>query len=142
MALRDIFKKKPKEKPVEKVKPVGEEVKPVEKPKEIKGEVKTISRQKTAVGEAYRILKSPHITEKATDLNKRNQYVFKVYTRANKIDIKKAIEDVYGVNVSDVNIINISPKKRRLGKIIGWRKGYKKAIVKIKKGQKIEILPR
>lgn len=141
MALRDIFKRKPKEKPVEKVKPVGEKVKSVEKPKEVKGEVKAVSRKKAAVGEAYRILKSPHITEKATDLTKKNQYVFKVYTTANKIDIKKAIEDVYGVSVLDVNIINISSKKRRLGKIIGRRKGYKKAIVKVKKGQKIEILP-
>ncbi|MCH8741502.1 50S ribosomal protein L23 [Patescibacteria group bacterium] len=141
MALRDIFKRKPKEKPTEKVKSVVEKVKPAEEPKEVKGEIKAVSKKKVVVGEAYRILKSPHITEKTTDLTKKNQYAFKVYTTANKIDIKKAIEDVYGVNVLNVNIINISSKKRRLGKITGWRKGYKKAIVKIKKGQKIEILP-
>lgn len=141
MALRDIFKRKPKEKPAEKVKPVVEKVKPIKKSKEGKGEVSAVPRKKAVVGEAYRILKSPHITEKATDLTKKNQYVFKVHAGANKIDIKKAIENVYGVSVLDVNIINISSKKRRLGKIIGWRKGYKKAIVKIKKGQKIEILP-
>lgn len=142
MALRDIFKRKPKEKPIKKVEPIVEKVKPVEKQKEVKGGVKTVSRKKTVVSDAYRILKSPHITEKATDLTKKNQYVFKVYTRANKVDIRKAIENVYGVSVLDVNIINIPQKKRRLGKITGWRKGYKKAIVKIKKGQKIEILPR
>ncbi len=93
-------------------------------------------------GEAYRVLKTPHITEKATDLVEKNQYVFKVWPRANKVEIKKAIRDLYGVDVTNVNIINVPSKKRRLGKISGWRDGYKKAIVRIKEGQKIEVLPR
>ncbi len=88
------------------------------------------------------ILKTPHITEKSTDLVGKNQYVFKVWPKANKIEIKKAIEDLYGVDVLDVKIIKVPPKRRRLGRISGWRKGYKKAIVKIKEGQKIEVLPR
>jgi large subunit ribosomal protein L23 len=87
-------------------------------------------------------LKSPHITEKASDLTKVNQYIFKVFPRANKTEIKKAVENLYGVNVISVKIINIPPKRRTLGRISGWRKGYKKAIVKIKEGQKIELLPR
>lgn len=90
----------------------------------------------------YQILKFPHITEKATDLVERNQHVFKVYPEANKIEIKKAIENIYGVDVISVKIINIPRRKRRLGKTLGWRKGYKKAIVRVKEGQKIEIMPR
>ena len=121
-----------------------------EKPKEIKEEkpLETVevrppqAKREKVIGEAYRILKTPHVTEKATDLVKKNQYVFKVYSRANKVEIKKAIEDLYGVDVLGVKVINLPPKRRRLGKIMGWRKGYKKAIVKIKEGQKIEVLPR
>ena len=124
MAL--FFKKKKKEeKPLEAV-----EVRPPQ------------AKREKVIGEAYRILKTPHVTEKATDLVKKNQYVFKVYSRANKVEIKKAIEDLYGVDVLGVKVINLPPKRRRLGKIMGWRKGYKKAIVKIKEGQKIEVLPR
>lgn len=89
-----------------------------------------------------KILIAPHITEKATELAKENQYVFKVYPEANKTEIKKAIENLYGVDVLDVKIIKIPKKRRRLGRISGWRKGYKKAIVKIKEGQKIEVMPR
>ena len=91
---------------------------------------------------AYRVLKTPQVTEKATDLVKQNKYVFKVFAEANKKDIKKTIEDLYGVDVLDVKTINVPPKQRKLGRIEGWRKGYKKAIIKIKEGQKIELLPR
>ena len=73
---------------------------------------------------------------------RKYQYIFKVWPRANKTEIKKAIEDVFGVEVKGVRIVNIPKKKRRLGRIEGFRKGYKKAIVKIKEGQKIEVLPR
>ena len=92
--------------------------------------------------EIHKILKSPLITEKATESAKKNQYIFKVYPEANKTEIKKAIESLYKVNVLDVKIINVPPRRRRLGRTSGWRKGYKKAIVKIKEGQKIEILPK
>jgi large subunit ribosomal protein L23 len=87
-------------------------------------------------------LKEPHITEKTTALAKKNQYVFKVYPRTNKIEIKKAVEKLYGVDVLAVRIINIPRKKRVLGRISGWRKGYKKALIKVKEGQKIDVLPR
>jgi len=124
MAL--FFKKKKKEeKPLEAV-----EVRPPQ------------AKREKVIGEAYRILKTPQVTEKATDLVKKNQYVFKVYSRANKNEVKKAIESVYGVDVISVRIINVPAKRRRLGRQRGWRKGYKKAIVKIKAGQKIEVLPR
>jgi len=90
----------------------------------------------------YRILKSVHITEKATELAEKGQYIFKVFENANKQEIKKVVESIYHVDVISVNIINIHRKRKRLGKSIGWKQGYKKAIVKIKKGQEIEILPR
>ena len=114
--------------------------KPVEEAEEIKKEIVVPKKEKT--GEAYKILKTPQVTEKATDLVKKNQYVFKVYSRANKNEVKKAIESVYGVDVISVRVINVPAKRRRLGRQRGWRKGYKKAIVKIKTGQKIEVLPR
>ena len=69
-----------------------------------------------------------------------NQYTFEVSPNYNKHEIKKAVEGIYKVNVLSVNIIKIPAKKRRLGKTEGFRKTYKKAIVKIKNGQKIEIL--
>ncbi len=89
-----------------------------------------------------KILKIPQTTEKATNLAEKNQYVFKVYPKTNKVEIKKAIENLYGVDVISVKIISVPRKKRKLGRISGWRKGYKKAIVRIKEGQKIEVLPR
>ena len=92
--------------------------------------------------QGYRILKSVHITEKATELAGKNQYIFKVFENANKQEIKKVVESIYNIDVVSVNIINIHRKRKRLGKSIGWKQGYKKAIVKIKKGQEIEILPR
>ena len=88
------------------------------------------------------ILKAPHITEKATNLTEKNQHVFKIGKKANKNEIKKAIENLYKVKVLDVKIINVPAKRRQFGGISGWRKGYKKAIVKLEKGQKIEIFPK
>jgi len=92
--------------------------------------------------ETSQILINPQITEKTTMLGQKNQYIFRVVRGANKNEIKKAIEKIYGVRVVDVKIINLPGKKRRIGRISGWKSGYKKAIVKIKEGQKIEVLPR
>lgn len=111
---------------------------PIEKP---------ISRPSTKLKKgdvlvAPRVLKSPQITEKATFLQNQNQYVFKVFPRATKPEVKKSIEEVYGVNVSQVRIVQVPRKRKRLGRSTGWQSGYKKAIVKIKPGENIEILPR
>ena len=133
MSLLDIFKKK-REKIEEKEK--QEKVKEHEKAKEVKDK-KEVSFSLTSM-----ILKAAHVTEKAGDLAGKNQYIFKVYPEANKIEVKRAVEDLFKINVTSVKIINVPKKKRRLGKISGWRKRYKKAIVGIKKGQKIDILPR
>ena len=88
------------------------------------------------------VLIEPHITEKSTRLQKQNQYVFKVFKKATKNEIKKAVESLFGVHVESVRVINVPPKKKRLGRIEGKKSGYKKAIVKIKEGEKIEILPK
>ena len=147
MALLDIFRKKKKVEEKKKVKKIAKKivekpkVKPVKKPKApVKAKVPVRPKKISEV--APRVLKEPQVTEKATDLTKYNQYVFKVFPRSNKKEITKAIEDLYGVDVVSVKIINIPHKARRLGRVEGWRKGYKKAIVKIKQGQKIELLPR
>jgi len=98
--------------------------------------------KKKTPGAAYGILLAPHITEKANDLTKENKYIFKVSKHSNKYQIKKAVEGDYGVNVVGVRVINIKKKEKRLGRQIGFKKGYKKAIVKIREGEKIELLPR
>lgn len=133
MPLHNIFKKKRiKEKPKEAIRE-EKEIHPVKSEKK---------KEKIVRGPIPAVLKSPHITEKAADLVKKNQYVFKVVPKANKTEIKKAIKSLYGIDVLKIRIINVPGKPRRLGKQAGWRKGYKKAIITIKEGQKIEVLQR
>jgi len=134
--IKKPLEKKVKTKSVEKVKPV-EKIKPEEKIKPIEPKIKKKISEK-----AHKVLCSPHITEKAADFEKQNKYIFKVWPKTNKVEIKESVEGVYGVDVMAVRIINVPRRQRRLGRHKGWRKGYKKAIVKVKEGQKIEILPR
>ncbi len=84
-------------------------------------------------------LKKPHISEKSTDLSAKGFYVFKVEKDSNKCAVKKDVENKYKVNVLSVNIVNIPSKKRRTGRIEGTKRGYKKAIVKIKEGETIDF---
>lgn len=92
-------------------------------------------------GETYKTLKEPRISEKATYLSDQGKYTFKVFPQANKIQIKKAVTNLYGVKVKNVKIISIKPKKRMLRGTEGTKSGYKKAIVTLERGEKIEILP-
>jgi len=89
-----------------------------------------------------RSLVFPHVSEKATRLAEKNKYIFKVFLKTNKNQIKRAVEKLYGVEVKNVNIVNVKRKKRRLGRIEGYKSGYKKAIVTLKEGHKIELVPR
>ncbi len=91
---------------------------------------------------AYRTLISPHITEKANNLSEERKYIFRVFKNANKVMIKKSVEEVYNTPVEKVMIINVRPKKRRLGRVEGKKPGYKKAIVKLKEGHSIEATPK
>tara|TARA_B100000242_G_scaffold233405_1_gene173355 strand:+ start:225 stop:515 length:291 start_codon:yes stop_codon:yes gene_type:complete len=84
-------------------------------------------------------IKSPVITEKATIMSEQNKTVFKVHPSANKKNIKKNIEKIFKVKVIKINIINIKSKyKLRQGKT-SVKKGYKKAIITLKKGQSIDL---
>ncbi|MDP2598977.1 MAG: 50S ribosomal protein L23 [Candidatus Liptonbacteria bacterium] len=85
------------------------------------------------------IIKKPWITERATDLSKIGQYVFLVKNSATKPEVKKAVKDIYKVDPVSVNIVRRPIKHKRMGAIKGIRRGYKKAIVTLKKGQKIDI---
>lgn len=115
-------------------------------PKEVKEakkpEVKIEKRSEKKKSLTYGILKSPRITEKATILGDLNQYTFEVGKNANKTEIKKAIEGLYNVDVVSVKVLNVPRKERRFKGKIGWASEIKKSIVKIKQGQKIEVLPR
>ena len=87
----------------------------------------------------YEIIASPVITEKTTNLNNSNVYVFKVDKKANKTQIKQAIEKKFNVKVESVNTVNTKSKKRRVGKYTGYTSAYKKAYVKLKEGSTIEF---
>mgnify|MGYP001166779109 CR=1 FL=1 len=82
---------------------------------------------------------SPLVTEKSTNLSDQNKIIFKVNSKANKKNLKKNIEKIFKVNVTKVNIIN----KRNRTKFTRGRKvkvkGYKKAIITLKKGQSIDL---
>jgi large subunit ribosomal protein L23 len=139
MALLDFLKRK---KEIEKAKPVKTTEK-VSVTKEVtkKPKSEVVQPQSKKEGKfSYNIIKEPHISEKATNLAQKNKYTFKVYANANKPQIKKSVEGIYGVNVLNVNMIKIPKKKRRLGRTEGFKKGFIKAVVTIKEGQKIEIL--
>lgn len=84
------------------------------------------------------IIISPILTEKSgNQLSTNNSYSFKVSTRANKIEIKKAIEKIFSVVVTDVNTMQMSGKIKRMGRFEGKRPDWKKAIVTLKKGYTI-----
>jgi len=85
------------------------------------------------------VLHSPHITEKSTDLNSDNAYVFKVSKNANKTQIGQAIQAIYSIKPIAVRIINMKGKKVRYGRIQGIRKNWKKAIVILPKGKTIDV---
>ena len=87
----------------------------------------------------WEVIKGPIVTEKSNDLlEKENKYTFKVALEANKVEIKQAIEEIYNVKVLDVNTVRVLPKHRRVGKYDGFRSAYKKAIVKLAAGEKID----
>ncbi len=90
-------------------------------------------------GNAYRILVKPLITEKAANVGTENKYVFAVQSGANKIEIAKAINDVYGVKPTAVNVLSVGGKKVRYGRRFGQRKDWKKAIVTLPAGKTINI---
>ena len=87
----------------------------------------------------YDKILSPLVTEKSTNLSDQNKIIFKVPNKTNKINLKKNIEKIFKVNVTKINIINKQPRKKIVkGKKVKV-KGFKKAIITLKKGQSIDL---
>lgn len=87
----------------------------------------------------HEIVIRPLITEKSHRLMaERNQYSFEVHRDATKIDIRRAVEALFKVHVVAVNTLNVRGKKRRVGRFLGKRPDWKKAIVTLKAGERIE----
>lgn len=87
----------------------------------------------------YDIIFAPIITEKSASLEEKNTYVFKVDVRANKTQIKQAVESAFNVKVESVNTLNVHPKTKRVGRYTGKTNRYKKAIVKLAEGNTISF---
>lgn len=85
------------------------------------------------------IIKAPVITEKSGVIAQNGKYVFKVDSRANKIEIKQAIEKIFNVHIKEIRTINVKPKKRRVGRYTGLTNRCKKAIVKLAEGEEINL---
>ena len=85
------------------------------------------------------IIKYPIITDKATRILENNQYSFVVDPCSDKIAIKAAIEYLFNVRVTKVNTCSLPRKKKRVGKYIGWKPQYKKAIVTLSEGDVINL---
>ena len=88
----------------------------------------------------YRILEKPLITEKSTMMQEQgNRVMFQVKRSANKMQIKDAVQSIFNVTVLDVNTINVKPRSRRMGRHVGLTKAWKKAIVLLKEGDRIDF---
>ena len=85
---------------------------------------------------AYDIILKPVITEGSMDATQEKKYTFKVAVNANKTEIKKAVEEIFGVDVKKVNVMNVNGKLKRLGRTQGRTASYKKAIVTLTENSK------
>ena len=140
--LLNRFKKSvPKNQSVEKsTGPVKSEKKT--EPEIKKTEIKPAAIKPVLAGQsqqAFRVLLKPLVTEKSTELGATGQYVFMIDPRMNKVEVKKAVRTIYGVDPIRINIIKQGGKAVSYGRVFGRRKNWKKAIVSLKPGDKIEI---
>ena len=87
----------------------------------------------------FDLLIRPIITEKTTLLMQENKYTFQVPLNANKVEIRKAVESIFNVKVEKVATIRVLGKTKRMGRTMGKRSDYKKAIVTLKAGETIEL---
>lgn len=146
MALLDLFSRRKKE--FGKKPPRGKADRPLRENKK-EEMIKKISTSEAKIAGSLPAVKAsslaaktilaPHVTEKAVSAKSNNSYVFKVDKNANKILIKRAVEDLYGVNVERVNILTVPAKKRFVLGRSGKKSGYKKAIIVVKEGQAINL---
>lgn len=131
MSAFNLFKT---EKSAVKRKPHAAKVEPVETKTEIAPEVVKVSN---SVITPVSSLLHPYVSEKASRLEGMNQYMFKVARFANKPEVKKAIQNRYKVTVVAVNMINTPSKKRTVGRHVGTKAGFRKAIVTLAEGDSI-----
>ncbi|MCA8978506.1 MAG: 50S ribosomal protein L23 [Planctomycetes bacterium] len=95
----------------------------------------------TSIDRMYRVIRKPHITEKASDGTAvRNAYTFRVPVDANKVEIRQAVEKLFGVQVMGVNTLTVKGKARRRGYTAGQVPDWKKAMVVLSEGQTIDVL--
>lgn len=90
--------------------------------------------------EIWQVIDQPLITEKNTNQVAEGKYTFRVAREANKIQIREAVEKIFNVHVADVNIINVRGKERGIGRRKGFSPNWKKAVVTLKAGERIEEL--
>jgi large subunit ribosomal protein L23 len=89
----------------------------------------------------YSIIRAPRISEKTARLQEvSNQYVFEVSTEANKLEIKEAVEKIFGVNVRAVNVVNVKGKNKAFKFRMGRRGDWRKAYVTLAEGQSIDVM--
>lgn len=88
---------------------------------------------------AHDIIIRPVITEKSSRLMEHNQYTFEVHPSSNKIQIKEAIQDVFKVKVEKVHTLKVRPKPKRMGAFLGKSRSWKKAVVTLVDGERIEF---
>lgn len=89
----------------------------------------------------YSIIRAPRISEKTARLQEvSNQYVFEVSTEANKLEIKQAVEKIFGVNVRAVNVVNVKGKNKAFKFRMGRRGDWRKAYVTLAEGQSIDVM--
>ncbi len=131
MAITDIFKKKP----------AKVEARPALKAAKVRPLAQALPAKSKGGGERrwIGILLAPHLTEKSNRTAAQGWYAFRVAPQANKLLVKLAVQERYGVEVERVRMLSQKPKKIRRGSISGTVPGFKKAMVKVKAGQSIEF---
>lgn len=87
------------------------------------------------------LIKNPIVTEKTTEMGKFGKYVFLVDKKLTVSEARKILENVYNAKIAKSHVINVKSKARRLGQSIGVKPGYKKIIITLQKGQKLDVLP-
>ena len=90
---------------------------------------------------AYGVIVRPHISEKSVRQNDQDKYAFEIYSGVTAPQVKRAIERTYGVNVENVHISKVPSKPTRYRRNLGSKSRYDKAVVTLKEGQNIEVLP-
>jgi len=149
MALLDVFKKQKEaemygKKRKSSIKTTDAEI-PTESAKTEKSKTKALAKASVFASGKNEAVKNkqdnitPYVTEKGTLLEKNGAYLFKVEAKINKIMMKREIKAKYKVSPIKVNIINISDKEKFVRRTKGVKKGFKKAMVFLKKGDKIEV---